>query len=142
MGFLILAIELLLIVLTYIISSSLLTAGVALMIVILGYTFVNSQNPVAKAFSALVVFLVVGFIYAAGSSFKLIAKIDLDGFLVGMNETLFELGSIITAGTSPPFNITGDGPVDLFLFFICFASLEIIFRIIGSISKCRKVQPK
>tara|TARA_R110001599_G_scaffold310115_1_gene517210 strand:- start:85 stop:465 length:381 start_codon:yes stop_codon:yes gene_type:complete len=115
---------------TYIVSSSWLTAGVALIITLLGHVVFSDKNPFSKALNTFYVACTAGLIYLFGIYAKILAKTIPAGYFVEMKDSLLEIGSIFTAGATPPFSITGDGPNDLTIFIFGFAIIETLLQLI------------
>ncbi|NHH90509.1 hypothetical protein [Pseudoalteromonas sp. MB47] len=134
---LLLTIELLLVVMTYIVSSSWLTAGIALIITLLGHVGFNDQNPFSKALNTFYVACTASLIYLFGIYANILAKTIPDGHFAGMKDSLLEIGLIFTAGATPPFSITGDGSNDLAIFIFGFAIIETLLQLINLYLKHR-----
>ena len=133
----ILAIEALLVVLTYMVSNNWLTAGVALLITVVGYVVCSDNNPFGKALRTFYIACTAGFIYFFGIYAGTIAKTIPGGYFIEMKEAVVNLSSIFIAGATPPFNITGNGPVDLTIFVFGFAILETFLKLIRLYLSCR-----
>ena len=132
----VLVIEILLIVLTYILSSSWLTAGVASIITIVGYMLLIDNNPFSKAANVFYVACTAGLIYLFGIYANNLANGISGEYFVELKICLQNIGKVFTDGATPPFNITGDGPSDLTIFIFGFAILEIVLQSISSY--CRR----
>ena len=124
-------IEVILIVVTYIISESYWTAGIAAAITIVGYILSgDGSNPLEKACSVFCLACVSGLVYVFGANAKNIASYVSEDMFGEMKSWLIELGDILSTGATPPFDITGNGVTDWTIFIFGFAIIELVFQIV------------
>ena len=124
-------IEIFLIVVTYIISESYWTAGIAGVITVVGYILTSEgNNSLDKAFSVFQLACVSGFIYVFGANAKKISSYISEEMFSEMKNAFYVIGDTLETGATPPFDMTGDGLIDLTIFIFGFAVIEIILQII------------
>ena len=124
-------IEIFLIVVTYIISESYWTAGIAGAITVVGYILIgDDSNPFDKASSVFKLACVSGLIYVFGVNAKKISSYIPEEMFSEMKNAFYVIGETLETGATPPFDMTGDGVIDLTIFIFGFAVIEIVLQII------------
>jgi hypothetical protein len=136
MNLFILLIDIILVIMTYLKSSSLISTGVAVVLTLVGYLLIqNKSKPIWHAIGVFSVALIAGFIFFFGAFVKFLASTISSEALPDMKVGIHELGEKLTVGSTPPFNLSGDGPTDLTLFVFGFALIQIILPMLFNITK-------
>ena len=123
-------IEIILIVVTYIISESFWTAGIAGLITVVGYILSGNDNAFDKASSVFQLVFVSSLIYVFGVNTKKIASYIPEEMFSEMKNAFNVIGDILEAGATPPFDMTGDGLTDIAIFIFGFAIIETVLQVI------------
>ena len=126
----IILIDIVLVIITYLKTNSILSAVTAVAVAVTGYILAkDSSKPIPHAVGVFSVALVASFIFFFGVAAKCIAKAIPDGILADMKNDVLNIGDSFMAGSTPPFDITGNGPSDLAIFIFLFAAVQIFIPI-------------
>ncbi|KNH12770.1 hypothetical protein BCS84_10840 [Vibrio cyclitrophicus] len=124
-------IDAILVAMTYFKTESITSTVVAVAIALVGYILAqDSSKPFRHAAGVFSIALIASFIFFFGAVVKCIVQSLSNTVLVGMKNDIQKLGEDLTIGSTPPFNITGDGPTDLTIFIFGFAALQILLPLL------------
>lgn len=128
------AIEIILVIVTYGISNNLYATSIAALIVAVSHMS-DDDNPFMKAGSVFAIACLSSLIYLFGTYAGRLADSITIQELSGLKSCLEYIDRTLISGATPPFNITSDPASDIAIFVFGFAFIEILLAIIVQLRK-------